>query len=352
MEGPAVAVEDVRKTYGETTVLSGVSLTVDRGEVFGLLGPNGAGKTTLVRAITGTTAVDGGSVRLFGSSPRTVEKSRLGVLPQSFDPPDRLTARELLAYYAGLYDEARPVEEVLETVGVAGAADTHYEDLSGGQKRRVCLGTALVNDPDLLVLDEPTTGIDPAGRRAVRDRIADLAAGGTTVLLTTHDIDEAERLVDRVALLSAGEAVATGSPSSLVAEHGGDPRLVVETDAPPGALGDAYEVDPVERGIALPGVDPPQIGGVVDLLDERGIEYAALRWSRPGLEDVYLRLTGSGVAGAGASSLNVVAGDREEAAPAAVEGAGSGGSAPTAEAGSGGSSSTGETGSGSGGDGE
>ncbi|PSQ19081.1 ABC transporter ATP-binding protein [Halobacteriales archaeon QS_8_69_26] len=309
MSDPAVEVENVAKTYGETTALSGVSLSVGEGEVFGLLGPNGAGKTTLVRAITGTTAVDEGAVRVFGSSPGRIDRSRLGVLPQSFSPPGRLTARELLSYYGGLYDRSRPVDAVLDAVGLADAADTRYANLSGGQQRRVCLGTALVNDPDLLVLDEPTTGIDPAGRREVRRRIADLAAGGATVLLTTHDIDETERLVDRVALLSAGEVAATGAPSALVREHGGAPRLVVETAAGPEAVGDAYEVEATDRGLAFPGVDPSGIGGVVEALDDRGVEYAALRWSRPGLEDVYLRLTGTGTTRVTAGSLNEVAGD-------------------------------------------
>jgi ABC-2 type transport system ATP-binding protein len=159
-----IRAEDVRREYGETVALDGVSLSVAEGEVFGLIGPNGAGKTTLVRALTGTTDV-AGRVELFGTHPRSADPQRVGLLPQEFSPPARLTARELLDYYGGLYDDRRSTADVLADVGIADATDTVYEQLSGGQKRRACVGTALVNDPDLLVLDEPTTGVDPNGRR-------------------------------------------------------------------------------------------------------------------------------------------------------------------------------------------
>ena len=157
-----VVAEDLRRTYGDTVALDGVSLSLDAGEVFGLIGPNGAGKTTLVRALTGTTDAEG-RVELLGRDPRSVDESRIGLLPQSFDPPERLTARELVAYYAGLYDEARDVDGVLRDVGLADADDTWYENLSGGQQRRVCVGTALVNDPEVLFLDEAPHRA-PAGR--------------------------------------------------------------------------------------------------------------------------------------------------------------------------------------------
>src|SRR6056297_2069271 len=159
MTEPLVA-EELRKSYGDTTAVDGVSLTVDEGEVFGLIGPNGAGKTTLVRCLTGTTAYEG-TASVLGDPPKEVERSRIGLLPQSFSPPERLTARELLDYYAGLYGESRDPETVLEEVGLADDADTWYEKLSGGQQRRACVGITLVNDPDVLFLDEPTTGIDP-----------------------------------------------------------------------------------------------------------------------------------------------------------------------------------------------
>ncbi len=310
---PAVRVADVRKSYAETTALDGVSLSVDQGEVVGLLGPNGAGKTTLVRAITGTTGVEG-SVRVFGRPPDAFDRSRIGVLPQTFDPPERLTARELLAYYGGLYDDAQSPGEVLATVGVADSAATRYDRLSGGQRRRVALAAALVNDPDLLVLDEPTAGIDPAGARAVRERITALAAGGTTVVVTGHDVDAVEALADRVALLDDGELVAAGRPADLVAEHGGASRLFVATDdAVPDRLA-GHETARTERGVVVRDVERSAVGTVVDALADADVAYAALRWSRPSLEDVYLALTGhpdlAGVVGAG--DLNraaAVAGD-------------------------------------------
>jgi len=293
--------EDLRRAYGETVALDGVSLSVDEGEVFALVGPNGAGKTTLVRALTGTTDA-GGSVTLFGNPPRDVDPERVGLLPQDFDPPERLTARELLAYYGGLYDDARDVERVLDDVGLREAAATWYENLSGGQRRRVCVGTALVNDPDLLFLDEPTTGIDPAGRRALWRLVEDLAAGGTTVLLTTHYMEEAHRLGDRVGLLADGRLVAVDDPDALVTEYGGDPRLVVETDADPADLDLPSNVDPgrVERGegtLTVRGIAPGDIGGVVDALDRAGVTYESLTWTEPDLEDVYLELTGADEAG-------------------------------------------------------
>ncbi|SEW00602.1 ABC transporter ATP-binding protein [Natrinema salifodinae] len=294
-----VEATDLEKTYGETVALAGASLAVDRGEVFALIGPNGAGKTTLVRALTGTTEPDGGRARLLGEPPTAVDRGRLGVLPQEFSPPGRLSARELLSYYAGLYDDPRDPDDVLADVGLADAGDTWYEDLSGGQQRRVCVGSALVNDPDVCFLDEPTTGIDPAGRRTVWRLIEDLADRGTTVVLTTHDMAEAERLADRVGLLADGSLVAQGSPEALVREHGGASRLTVETAADPEAFDDLeYPVERPERGrdrsstgaVVVRDIEPAEIGAVVDFLEAEGIEYTELSWAEPDLEDVYLAL--------------------------------------------------------------
>ncbi|ELY70550.1 ABC transporter ATP-binding protein [Natrinema versiforme] len=290
---------DLEKRYGETTALAGASLSVEAGEVFALIGPNGAGKTTLVRALTGTTDPDEGTARILGEPPSAVDRDLLGVLPQEFSPPARLSARELLAYYAGLYDDARDPDNVLADVGLVDTGETWYEDLSGGQQRRACVGSALVNDPDLLFLDEPTTGIDPAGRRTVWRLIEDLADAGTTVVLTTHDMAEAERLADRVGLLADGRLVAQGPPEALVREHGGSSRLTVETAADPDAFADLeYPVERPERGrgrnpdnaVVVRDIDPAAIGAVVDYLEARDIEYTELSWAEPDLEDVYLSL--------------------------------------------------------------
>ncbi|WP_306057255.1 ABC transporter ATP-binding protein [Natronococcus wangiae] len=290
MDTPVVA-EGLEKRYGETVALSGVTLSIERGEVFALIGPNGAGKTTLVRALTGTTEPDAGTARVLEEAPTAVDRDRLGVLPQAFSPPGRLAARELLAYYAGLYAEHRDPENVLADVGLADAGETWYEDLSGGQQRRVCVGTTLVNDPDVLFLDEPTTGIDPAGRRTVWGLIEDLADAGTTVFLTTHDMAEAERLADRVGLLADGDLVARGTPADLVAEHAGSSRLAIETAAEPDAFEDlSFPVTARGGEIVVRNVSPADIGVVVDYLDDRGLEYSGLAWSEPDLEDVYLAL--------------------------------------------------------------
>lgn len=296
-----VEATDLERTYGETVALAGASLAVERGEIFALIGPNGAGKTTLVRALTGTTEPDAGTARILGEPPTAIDRDRLGVLPQDFSPPDRLSARELLAYYAGLYDDPRDPDDVLADVGLVDAGDTWYEDLSGGQQRRACVGSTLVNDPDVLFLDEPTTGIDPAGRRTMWRLIEELAADGTTVVLTTHDMAEAQRLADRVGLLADGSLVARGTPETLVRDHGGSSRLTIETAADVDAF-DAleYPVERPERGrsrsgnadgaVVVRGIEPAEIGTVVDYLEACELEYTKLSWSEPDLEDVYLEL--------------------------------------------------------------
>jgi ABC-2 type transport system ATP-binding protein len=289
----ALVAEGLSRTYGDTVALDGVSLAVARGEVFALIGPNGAGKTTLVRALTGTTTPDSGSVSVLGSAPEEIDENRIALLPQDFSPPERLTGRELLSYYAGLYDDPRAVEDVLTEVGMAGDADSWYETLSGGQQRRICVGIALVNDPDVLFLDEPTTGIDPAGRRDLWSLVAGLAAGGTTVFLTTHNMAEAEALADRVGLLAEGQLVEIGSPDTLVAEHGGESRLVVETEAASDALaGSDYRVSADGRELTIHGISPKEIGEAVAALERTGIEYDSLAWTQPSLEDVYLERAG------------------------------------------------------------
>jgi ABC-2 type transport system ATP-binding protein len=312
-DAPAVEAVEVARRYGDVTALGGVSLSVAPGEVFGLIGPNGAGKTTLVRALTGTTDADG-EVRLFGDPVDGVDRARLGLLPQSFAPAARLTARELVDYYAGLYDagRVRDTDAVLGEVGLADDAGVRYEDLSGGQQRRACVATALVNDPDLLFLDEPTAGVDPAGRRALHGLVGRLADEGTTVFLTSHSMHEVAALADRVGLLRDGSLVAVGPPDGLVAEHGGRARVVVETPDDPDPTALAVEGHAVERRPDGPGLvvrdvaraDLPTVAGAVVATD---LSLDAVRWARPGLEEAYFRLTGEAFDG-----------DPDESAPAEV----------------------------------
>jgi ABC-2 type transport system ATP-binding protein len=306
---PAIRAENVARRYGGTVALDGVSLSVDPGEVFALVGPNGAGKTTLVRALTGTTDAEG-TVEVFGRAPQTVDRERLGLLPQDFTPAERLTARELVEHYGGLYDDARAPDRVLADVGMADDADTYYENLSGGQQRRTCVATTLVNDPDLLVLDEPTTGIDPAGRRALWTLLEELAAAGTAVFLTTHYMEEAERLADRVGLLANGRLVALDSPAALVETHGGDSLLRVTGDVPASVVGAFDYPATVDDGtLTVRNVPPETIGRVVDSLTDAGVAYDSLTWTEPDLEEVYLELTGQEVTASGQSI------DRETVTP-------------------------------------
>ncbi|KTG17728.1 ABC transporter ATP-binding protein [Haloferax profundi] len=305
--------DGLTKSYGDVEALSGVSLSVAEGEVFGLIGPNGAGKTTLIRALTGTTTPDGGSASVLGSPPVDVDRQRLGLLPQDFRPAGRLTAHELVSYYAGLYDGARDPDDVLAEVGLADTGDTWYENLSGGQQRRACIALTLVNDPDVLFLDEPTTGIDPAGRRALWTLIDDLADRGTTVFLTSHSMEEVERLADRVGLLNEGQLVTVGRPDQLVAEYGGESRLVVRTagdaDLESVSLPASLTGDVTDDGLTVYGVGPRQISDAVDALDEAGVVYESLVWKQPGLEEVYLSLTGEQFEGARPAAAAAVGGE-------------------------------------------
>jgi len=290
----AVRASGVTKRYGETVALDEVSVTVTSGEVFALVGPNGAGKTTLVQTLTGTKVPTEGDISVLGQSPNAVDPAAIGLLPQSFSPQDRLTVRELFDAYAGLYDATLPVESVLEDVGITEKAQARYETLSGGQKRRVCVGIALINDPDLLFLDEPTTGIDPAGRQALWKLLESLSADGTTVLLTTHDMAEAAALADKVALLNEGEIIERGSPGSLVEDYGGAPALQVETAQSVSAASLSTPVGEMEStpgGLRIAGVEPAEIGTVIDALGSAGVSVERVAWSEPTLEDAYLHLT-------------------------------------------------------------
>jgi ABC-2 type transport system ATP-binding protein len=275
----AVEVKGLRKSYDGFEAVRGIDFELRSGEVFGLLGPNGAGKTTTVEILVGYRRPDAGEVRVLGSDPQRADRAwrgRIGVVPQTGELFPNLTVREHLELFAGYYEQPRPPQEVLTLVGLEEKADAKTRTLSGGQQRRLDLGVALVGDPELLFLDEPTTGFDPSARRAAWETIRSLRSLGKTILLTTHYIEEAQRLADRVAVLRRGEIVASGTPAELIAQatstliryqRNGE-EVVLETEEPVRAL---YEL----TGEALR-----------DGFDLRGLEV-----HRPTLEDVYLSLT-------------------------------------------------------------
>jgi ABC-2 type transport system ATP-binding protein len=239
----AVRVRGLRKRYGTYEALRGIDFEIETGEVFGLLGPNGAGKTTTVEVLEGYRPYDAGAVEVLGADPRGAGRAwreRIGVVLQQSQLWQNLTVRETLAMFAGYYERPRDVDEVIELVGLAEKRTARVKTLSGGQKRRVDLGLALVGDPELVFLDEPTTGFDPQARRAAWEMIRSLRSLGKTVLLTTHYLDEAQNLSDRVAVLVDGEIVRLGTPRELVSDaRGADVRWrehgeerVVHTEEP------------------------------------------------------------------------------------------------------------------------
>ncbi|HEX2432423.1 MAG TPA: ABC transporter ATP-binding protein [Gaiellaceae bacterium] len=275
----AVDVSDLRKSYDGVEAVRGIDFDIRRGEVFGLLGPNGAGKTTTLEILVGHRARDAGEVRVLGTDPQRSDSSwrgRIGVVPQSGELFPNLTVREHLDLFAGYYEKPRSPADVLRLVGLEQKADAKTRTLSGGQQRRLDLGVALIGDPELIFLDEPTTGFDPGARRAAWETIRSLRSLGKTVLLTTHYIEEAQQLADRVAVLRRGEIVASGTPAELIAKA---PATVIR-----------YRLNGEE--VAVKTEDPTR--ALHELTGEAlrdGFELEALEVHRPTLEDVYLDLT-------------------------------------------------------------
>ncbi|HEY6569016.1 MAG TPA: ABC transporter ATP-binding protein [Candidatus Limnocylindrales bacterium] len=223
---PAVRVEGLRKAYAGREILSGVSFDVRRGELFALLGPNGAGKTTTVEILEGYRRPDAGTASVLGLDPARDGprlRPRIGLMLQEGGVDNRSTAREVVRLYARFYRDPEDPDRLLDAVDLGRVAGTRYRRLSGGEKQRLALALALLGRPELLLLDEPTAGMDPAAKQATRQRIVDLRAAGTTIVLTTHELADVERLADRVAVLDRGRLVATGTPAELTG--GGAPRL-------------------------------------------------------------------------------------------------------------------------------
>jgi ABC-2 type transport system ATP-binding protein len=314
--GPAVIASDLRKSYGGREVLAGVSFEVRRGELLALLGPNGAGKTTTVEILEGYRHADAGTVRVLGMDPAhdgARLRPRIGLMLQEGGIDPRTTPREALRLYARFYADPEDPDRLLELVDLGAAATTRYRRLSGGERQRLGLALALLGRPELLMLDEPTAGMDPAAKQSTRERIAALRDAGTTILLTTHELGDVERLADHVAVLDRGRLVAYGTPAELTGS--GTPRVRFRLSAPlerpdlealsswaaahdggaarvvaagPGA---AYEVEDLARP-----PDPALVAGLAAWFADHGVLVTELRLGAAGLEERYLELVGTDVA--------------------------------------------------------
>ncbi len=313
-DAPAIRVEGVRKAYQRRPVLEDVSFSVRRGELFALLGPNGAGKTTTVEIMEGYRRADGGTVRVLGLDPARDGRAlrpRVGLMLQEGGIDNRSTPREVLRLYARFYRDPEDADALLDAVDLGRAAGTRYRRLSGGEKQRLGLALALLGRPELLMLDEPTAGMDPAAKQATRERIARLRAAGTTILLTTHELGDVERLADHVAVLDRGRVVAYGTPAELTGT--GLPRLRFRLSATLDAAdatalaaavgGDGASIvrDGTGARYEITGLpeapDPPLVAALASWCAGRGLLLTELRVGAASLEERYLELVGADVAG-------------------------------------------------------
>ncbi len=289
----------MRKSYGSNEAVGGIDLEVARGEIFAFLGPNGAGKTTTTEILEGYRDRTAGEVSVLGEDPAHADaalREQIGIVLQQCELQPLLSVRETLALYAGYYSNPRPIAETIDVVGLGPQADTRAGRLSGGQQRRLDVGIALIGDPDLLFLDEPTTGFDPSARRQAWEVIASLGELGKTVFLTTHYMDEAQELADRVAIIVAGRIVAEGPPAELGGRR--DAATTISFTLPPGTdppklrpgLGDPIVA--ADGTVQLKVADPVEpLHELTGWALERGLSLAGLEVSRPSLEDIYLELT-------------------------------------------------------------
>jgi ABC-2 type transport system ATP-binding protein len=295
-----IEVDNLQKSYGPTRAVDGLSFTVERGEVFGMVGPNGAGKTTTIECVEGLRRPDGGRIRVLGADPRADREAmaaRIGIQLQQANLPPRLRVGEALDLFAGFYSNPAAPAVLLERLGLTEKRSAPIVKLSGGQRQRLFIALALVNHPELVFLDELTTGLDPQARRSMWDLVRELRQEGKTVFLTTHFMEEAERLCDRVAILDHGKIVALDRPEALVRTLGVETRIVFSQ--PPEAPAVPWETVPgVHRAetsgerVIVEGAGERFVSAVVLALEARRIPFRDLRTEQPTLEDVFLRLTG------------------------------------------------------------
>jgi len=301
--GAIVQVDELRKVYGATVAVDDVSFEVHEGEIFGMVGPNGAGKTTTIECLEGLRKPDAGTVRVLGVDPQhesQILRTCTGMQLQQSNLPERMKVWEALDLYSSFYPKAADWKELLAALGLEEKRDAPFSKLSGGQKQRLFIALALLPDPQLIFLDELTTGLDPQARHAIWDLVRDVRARGKTVLLTTHFMEEAERLCDRVAILDHGRIVALDTPAALIRNLGGEERVVFNLDGamPAGfeqALSGVVWLEVQGGQVTVHGKDGCKgslVSGVVSLLTRQGIPFHNLRTEQPTLEDVFLSLTG------------------------------------------------------------
>lgn len=293
---PAIEIRGLRKDYGPIQAVAGIDLTVGFGEVFALLGPNGAGKTTTVEILEGHRQASDGHVRVLGHDPARGERrlrERMGIVLQSTGVDAYLSVTEAVRLYAGYYPRPRDVDEVIGLVGLAEQRNRRINRLSGGQRRRVDLAIALAGDPELLFLDEPTTGFDPSARRQAWEMVKGLVGLGKTIFLTTHFMDEAQVLADRVAIIAQGRIVAEGAPDMLGDRQAAPSRITFSL--PPGSeLADRFGAELTAEGYLLETQTATRtLHELTDWAISADLELQGLAVSRPSLEDVYLELTGA-----------------------------------------------------------
>jgi ABC-2 type transport system ATP-binding protein len=296
---PVIEAEEVQKRYGELRAVDGSSFSVEKGEVFSLLGPNGAGKTTTIEILEGLRERDGGRVRVLGVDPWSQGyelHQRIGVIPQGFKFLDYPTPREAIQYYGSLFGRDVDADELMKRVILEEAAGTYFLHLSGGQKQKLGLALSLVNDPELVFLDEPTTGLDPQARRAVWEVISKLKEEGRTVMLTTHYLEEAEELANRIAIMNHGKVVAMGSLDEIIAKHGTGQKLTIKAgEGLANYLRENTRLEVEFDGAGLVSVHLARKTDVllaVGALAESGLDWNELSTRRESLEDVFLRLVG------------------------------------------------------------
>jgi len=297
---PVIAVDAIRKRYGDVVAVEEVSFEVHAGEIFGLIGPNGAGKTTTMECVEGLRSPDAGSISVLSHDPQTDSsqlQTLIGVQLQEAQLQKRVKVWEALDLCASLYPRTLDSDELLETLGLTAKRNAWFMTLSGGQKQRLFIALALINDPEVVFLDELTTGLDPQARRRIWDLVLDIKRRGKTVCLTTHLMEEAERLCDRVAIIDHGRIVDIGSPAELVDRHCPERAVVFSTTQPVDAR--TFEVVPgfvsieeTDGALTLRGEGDGFVSAVIDHLARHSIRVIRLRTIDPNLEDVFLRLTG------------------------------------------------------------